>query len=144
MKTLKKQCKNCDDTREWMFNEIIQNTALNSSIYTFVYACIRKTHFPRPTNYRNQFSNRKFPGIEKGFPASWNSHSNSWNENWTLSIPGYRCCSILFVVSVVPVAIHAVTFIIWTSLFVIQLYNTCCPICFYSLSQLWHILSQLL
>ena len=32
-----------------------------------MYICILKIHFPRPTNYRNQFRKGFFPGIEKTF-----------------------------------------------------------------------------
>ena len=45
-----------------MFNEIIQNTALNSSIYTFAYA--KPTFLGLPITEINS-SNRKFPELKK-------------------------------------------------------------------------------
>ena len=61
-----------------MFNGIIQrNTTTNSSKYTFVYS--KPTFLGLPITEIN-FTNRKFPRIEKLLPVSWNSHSNSRNE----------------------------------------------------------------
>ena len=84
----KTNAKNWDDTHEWMFTEIMQNTALNSARNTFVYS--KPTFLGLPiTEIKALIEN--FPGIEKAFPASWNSHSNSRNENWTLSIFLFLC-----------------------------------------------------